>query len=95
MELLDDPWFGPETTALEEAMRDSKGSFFIPAAQIQDVEFDPTSKWGMGRIPHSGKLRIKLKNGTRRELILLLGGLAAISLPGPHVRSRGSACHAR
>lgn len=69
--LLDDPWFTPGTEAFRSAMQESGSSFFLPSAEIEDVEFDCSSKWGMGQIPHAGKLKIRLRNGKRRELILL------------------------
>jgi Zn-dependent protease with chaperone function len=71
LDLLDDPWFMPGTDAFQKAMKESRASFFIRRAEIADVEFDSSPKWGMGRIPHAGKLKIRLRSGKRREFILL------------------------
>jgi len=71
LDVLDDPYFMPGTDAFRNAMNDARGSFFIPHENIMEVEFDGSPKWGMGRIAHAGKLRLRLRNGKRRELILL------------------------
>jgi hypothetical protein len=47
------------------------GGFVIPRSSIASAEFDPSSKWGMGGIPHSGKIKIRLTSGRSRELVLL------------------------
>jgi hypothetical protein len=46
-------------------------NFQIRASEIESVDYDPTKKWGMGNVPHSGKLNVRLRSGRRRELILL------------------------
>lgn len=46
-------------------------NFQIAWADIKSVEFDASTKWGMGNVPHSGKLYVHLRNGRSRELILL------------------------
>ncbi len=46
-------------------------NFQIRGSEIQSVDYDPTKKWGMGNVPHSGKLNVRLRSGRRRELILL------------------------
>jgi hypothetical protein len=46
-------------------------NFQYQKAEIQEAKYDPTRKWGMGYVAHSGKLYIKLANGKRREFILL------------------------
>ena len=40
-------------------------------ADIENVWYDPTRKWGMGTVAHSGKLNIRLASGRKREFILL------------------------
>lgn len=47
------------------------GGFFLPRSTILQLEFDPSSKWGMGGIPHSGKLKVRLASRKSREFILL------------------------
>ncbi len=39
--------------------------------EIAQVRYDPTLKWGMGTIVHSGKIYIKNRNGSTPEFILL------------------------
>lgn len=46
-------------------------NFQIRWKDIARVEFNPAKKWGMGNVPHSGRIFIRLKSGRSRELILL------------------------
>jgi hypothetical protein len=46
-------------------------NFQIQWAAVKRITFDPSKKWGMGNVPHSGKLLIHLSKGGARELILL------------------------
>ena len=69
--LLNDPWFTPGTPQFEKTMKEARTNFFLPIVDIADVTFDGTEKWGMAKIPHSGKLRIRLKSGKPREFVLL------------------------
>jgi hypothetical protein len=71
LELLDDPWFTPGTEAFQKTMKESRANFFIPSREIADVQFDSSPKWGMGGIPHAGKLNIRLSSGKSRKFILL------------------------
>ncbi len=48
-----------------------RANFQIKWPEIERVTFDPSDKWGMGNVPHSGKLLIHLKAGDARELVLL------------------------
>jgi hypothetical protein len=68
--LLDDPEFTPGCAEFKEIMS-QPGSFFIARSQIRAVEFVAKSKLGMGPIPHSGKLYLRLRDGKKREFILL------------------------
>jgi Zn-dependent protease with chaperone function len=68
---LDDPWFTPGNPAFHDAMKESRDNFFLPGNEIADVEFDPTPRWGMGAIPHAGKLRVRLVGGRTREFVVL------------------------
>ena len=63
-----DPAYGSD--AFKEVMS-GRGSFFIGRDDIADVTLDPTSKWGMGPVPHTGKLRVRMTSGKSREFILL------------------------
>jgi hypothetical protein len=46
-------------------------TFFIAREDIVSVRVDPTPKWGMGPIQHSGKVYVKTEAGKSREFILL------------------------
>ena len=46
-------------------------NFQYQRAEIQKAWYDPTIKWGMGTVAHSGKLNMKLASGKKREFILL------------------------
>lgn len=69
-EVVNDPKLVPGSEDLKGLMK-SSGSFFIGRSQIASADYDPTPKWGMGPVPHSGKLYIHLKSGKPREFILL------------------------
>lgn len=71
LDLLDDPWFTPGSKTFQKVMKESGANFFIPRADIVDVQFDSSPKWGMGQIPHAGKLKIRLRSGKYRKFVLL------------------------
>lgn len=48
-----------------------QGGFFIPSGEIAVIEASDRAKWGMGGIPHSGRIRIGLTSGKLREFIVL------------------------
>ncbi len=51
-----------------------KDKIFKVASKIygaEAVDYTPESKWGMGPIPHSGKLYLRTRAGKSREFILL------------------------
>jgi hypothetical protein len=68
--MLHDPEFRKSPAALSKLAR-QRGSFYIPRNLVLSAEYDPAHKWGMGPIPHSGKLRLRLANGRTREFILM------------------------
>jgi hypothetical protein len=68
--MLDDPELIQDLGAVEDLAR-LKGGFFISSSEIAYVEASNKSKWGMGGIPHSGRIRIGLTRGRQREFILL------------------------
>jgi len=46
-------------------------NFQIKWVDIAQVDYKPGKKWGMGNVPHSGRIVVRLKSGRSRELILL------------------------
>jgi hypothetical protein len=46
-------------------------NFTVARSQILQLNFDPRKKWGMGWVPHSGRIQVALSDRTRREFILL------------------------
>ena len=68
--MLEDPELMCDRGAVEDLAK-LKGGFSIADSDIAYVEATHDSKWGMGGIPHSGRLRIGLTNGEWREFILL------------------------
>ena len=48
-----------------------KGGFFIPRGEIATAEFVDRQKWGMGLIPYSGRINLRLASGRTREFVLL------------------------
>lgn len=70
LDLLKDPALMSSPEAVEK-LANLGGGFTIPRSDVESVAFDPTAKWGMGGIPHSGKINIKLSSGRSREFILL------------------------
>lgn len=71
LEVLEDPWFFPGTKAFKDMMAQHRTNFFISYKEIAAATFDTSRKWGMGKIPHSGKLRVKLTSRKTREFVLL------------------------
>jgi hypothetical protein len=68
--IANDPDIVPGSEDFKDVMKPS-GGFFIPRAEIASVDYVPTRKWGMGPVPHSGKLYVRLTSGKSREFILL------------------------
>jgi hypothetical protein len=46
-------------------------NFQIKWRDIARIDYKPGKKWGMGNVPHSGRIVVRLKSGGSRELILL------------------------
>lgn len=46
-------------------------NFAIPKPEVAGIRFNPRPKWGMGPVPHSGRLLVDLRHGKSREFILL------------------------
>jgi heat shock protein HtpX len=66
--------------ASAEFLAADRANFRYDRADVASVEFVAQPKWGMGNIPHSGRIVIRLHDGTRRELVLLG------RQPGPAIR---------
>ena len=49
----------------------NSANFQIGWGQIVSIEYRAGRKWGMGNVPHSGRLILNLKAGKQKELILL------------------------
>lgn len=49
----------------------SAANFQIPLSEVEDVRFNAKPKWGMGPVPYSGRIHLRLRGGATRELILL------------------------
>ena len=54
-----------------EFKRLSVANFQIRLNKVEDVRFNAAPKWGMGTVPYSGRIHLRLRDGTTRELILL------------------------
>jgi hypothetical protein len=48
-----------------------RGGFFYSRAEIASVSSDDRGQWGMGGIPSSGHVHVRLVSGKRRDFILL------------------------
>jgi heat shock protein HtpX len=55
----------------EEFLARDRANFRIDRDQIERVELIERAKWGMGALPTAGRVVLHLRDGTRRELILL------------------------
>jgi hypothetical protein len=76
-----DPYFFPRPDIVKrytrvdltsaEFKRLSVANFQVPLNEVEDVRFNAEPKWGMGTVPYSGRLHLRLRDGTTRELILL------------------------
>ena len=48
-----------------------RSNFAIPKSDVAELQYNPNPKWGMGPIPHSGRLLVNTRNSRTREFILL------------------------
>lgn len=46
-------------------------NFFYPKQDVVSISIDMTPKWGMGNVRYSGRIVIGLRDGKKREFILL------------------------
>ena len=47
------------------------GGFFFRRSEIASIADDDCKKWGMGPLPHTGTIRVRLLSGVSREFIAL------------------------
>jgi hypothetical protein len=57
--------------ASSDFMKINGANFRLRWDEIVRLDYQPGRKWGMGTVPHSGRLLARLKSGKTRELILL------------------------
>ena len=69
-EMLKDPDLMRDRNAIGKLSR-LRGGCFIPRSEIVKVDIIDKQKWGMGGIPHSGRIVVHLTSGKYREFILL------------------------
>lgn len=69
-EMLKDPELMTDPEAVRELSK-LKGGFFIARNEIAAVEPVYKQKWGMGPIPHSGRIKVRTVSGRSREFVLL------------------------
>ena len=91
-----DAWYDPDFYPRERLLRRYAGldvhsrdfarvnywNFQWPRSMLADVKLNMRPKWGMGRVPYSGRLILHLRRGGSQELILL--GVQ----DGPTIRDR-------
>jgi len=70
--LLDDPDMTAGSQAFEELMQ-RRHTFSVRYSEIRSVEFVDRQKWGMGSIPHSGRLLVEFSARRRKREFILLG----------------------
>lgn len=68
--IITDPALMHNREAVQK-LAELKGGFVIPRSQIMGVEIIRGKKWGMGGIPHTGRIQVRLASGSTREFILL------------------------
>jgi hypothetical protein len=69
-EMVDDKDFMRDRRAIEKFSR-LAGGFFLDRSTISSIQVIDRQKWGMGGIPHTGRIRVNLNTGKSREFILL------------------------
>lgn len=55
----------------EKLLRMDTANFQIRWNEIVQTEYRADRKWSMGKVPHSGRLLLRLRDDSQRELILL------------------------
>jgi hypothetical protein len=65
-----------------EFLAKDRANFRLGKDEVDGVEFTADAKWGMGKVPYSGRLIFSLNGGRKRELVLLG------TQDGPRLRDR-------
>lgn len=52
-------------------LRMNFANFQISWQDVEGIEFSASPKWGMGNVPYSGRIFLRLKSGRSKELILV------------------------
>jgi len=68
--MLQDERFMRNHTAIQK-LSGLPGGFFIGRSEIASIADDDLKKWGMGELPHTGNIRVRLISGMTREFIVL------------------------
>jgi hypothetical protein len=69
-EMLEDTEFTRDLPAIRK-LADLPGGFIYPSSEIASITSDDRNQWGMGGIPHSGHVHVRLVSGMTRKLIVL------------------------
>ena len=69
-EILNDPKLMHNHDAIEK-LAHLRGGFVVPRPEIASAELIYKPKWGMGGIPHAGRIRLRFASGRSREFLLL------------------------
>ncbi len=69
-EMLNDPRFMRDKMGIQKLSK-LRGGFFIPRSEIASVKINDKQKWGMGGVPHSGRILVRSTSGKTREFVLL------------------------
>ena len=70
LEMFKDPDLMRNRVAIERLAK-LRGGFAYDRLSIATVDADDRRKWGMGGIPHAGRIHIRLNSGRKQEFILL------------------------
>ena len=63
--------YGNESLTINEILEANRNNFALKISDVCSVSFDKSKKWGMGSVPHTGKIYVSTSNGRTREFILL------------------------
>jgi hypothetical protein len=69
-QILSDPVLTRNLEAIQK-LANLKGGFVIPRSQILAADLVRRNKWGMGGIPQSGRIHLRIAPASTREFILL------------------------
>ncbi len=69
-EMIEDNEFMRNRRVIEKLSR-LAGGFFLDRSAIVSVEAVDRRKWGMGGIPHTGRIHLRLSTGQSREFVTL------------------------